>query len=259
MTQVNLESFIAKFEPLTEESLRLNWSRFHAGDQEIVPESDALMSAWLLFHNGKFLECARVAEALPNGLTLKLKALSTYAHYMVSNSDEKIQRFRDVVSMAEAGLSHTTSEPANLHYQIAYCLGRYGQHISIAKALSEGLAGRVHKAISECISLEPNHADAHTALGTYQSEVIGKLGKLAAKLTYSVTPDEAVKAYTYAISLAPFSVSAKTEYADGLLNIFGSKKRKDAIGLYKEAAEILTLDALESLDRMLAEQELSQA
>ena len=150
-------------------------------------------------------------------------------------------------------------EDPNVHYQIAYSLGRYGQFISVAKALSEGLAGKVEHALKECLTLAPKHADAHTALATYQAEIIGKLGKIAAKLTYNVKPGAALSLYEKGMSLAPNSVSAKTEFADGLLILFGKKQLKSAVDLYEKAAATNPIDALEAMDVLTAEQELAAA
>jgi len=235
------------------------WIRLHAGDKEPIPTTSAMKQAWLAFHNGDFLESASLAAEQDDGLSLQLKALSTYAHYLEQNADKKIEQFQSVTGLAAKGLSESYPNRVNLHYQIAYCLGRYGQFISIPKALAEGIAGRVEDALSQCLDLEPGHADAHTAMATYQAEIIGKLGKIAGKLTYGVNSDKAVNFYEQGIALAPFSISAKTEYADGLLTMFGKKQLKKAKSLYELAISSEPIDALEALDFSLAKQELADS
>jgi tetratricopeptide (TPR) repeat protein len=189
---------------------------------------------------------------------LQLKAQATYAHYLEKEPEVKIRRLQETIKLAEESLILETAGKSNSYYQVAYCLGRYGQFISVAKALAEGLAGRVRKALEDCLEQAPNHADAHTALGTYQSEIIGKLGRIAAKLTYSASAEESIRCYEKGIELAPYSVSAKTEYADGLISIYGGKKRKQAISLYKQAVEHEPIDALEAMDHFLARKELDE-
>ena len=70
---------------------------------------------------------------------------------------------------------------ANAYYWMAYALGRYSQGISVAKALAQGLGGKVKTALETAIKLAPKHADAHIALGTFHAEVIDKVGKLLGK------------------------------------------------------------------------------
>ncbi len=47
---------------------------------------------------------------------------------------------------------------------MAYAVGRYGQGISVAKALAQGLGSKVKNALETTIKLAPKHADAHIAL-----------------------------------------------------------------------------------------------
>jgi tetratricopeptide (TPR) repeat protein len=259
MTQINIAEVKASFTPLTVTTMLDQWDRLHAGDREPLPEEGTLKDAWLLFHNGDYLEAAEVAEGCEQGKSLALKALATYAHYLEADASKKIERFQTVEKFAEEALVIEQDNKANLYYQLAYALGRYGQFISVAKALSEGLAGKIEKALTDCLSLSADHADAHTAFATYKAEIIGKLGKLAAKLTYGANADEAVELYKKGIELAPYSVSAKTEYADGLLSMYGKKKVKDAVALYEQSVENAPIDALEAMDIMLAREELEEA
>ncbi|TCS41988.1 hypothetical protein [Reinekea marinisedimentorum] len=259
MTQINFEDIKPLFTPLTMESMKEQWGRLHAGDCEARPKDEDLLAAWLLFHNGEYLQSAEKAKVLPGGASLYLKASATYAYYLEADAEKKTESLKACAQQAETALREEQESRANLYYQLAYALGRYGQFISITKALAEGLAGKVQHAIKECLQLEPDHADAHTSLGTYQAEIIGKLGKMAAKLTYSSSADDALGHYQKAIELAPYSVSAITEFADGLLKMFGKKRLKDAVNLYQRATENTPIDALEAMDYYLARKELDEA
>ena len=73
---------------------------------------------------------------------------------------------------------HEAPKDANAHYLYAYALGRYSQGISIAKALAQGFGGKIKEALTTALKLEPKHADAHIAYGSYQAEVIDKVGGL---------------------------------------------------------------------------------
>ena len=46
---------------------------------------------------------------------------------------------------------------------------------------------RPKKANDKALKLEPNHADAHIALGTYHAEIVSKVGGMLASLTYGAS------------------------------------------------------------------------
>ena len=145
---------------------------------------------------------------------------------------------------------------ANAYYLAAYALGRYGQLIGVAKALTQGIGGKVSTALNTALKLEPKHADAHIALGTFNAEVIEKVGSLIGKMTYGVSKEVAVENYDKALKLNPESAVARTEKADGLYKLFGDKKMKDVEALYAEAAASETKDAMECLDVEAAKAEM---
>lgn len=253
MTQINFPEVLELFHPLTEATMAEQWPVLHAGDGEPLPDDSEIEKGWLHFHNGAFDEAIAVAQQQGDaGASLLLKSMATRSFYLIAEPTVKAESLKTVVSEAEVWQFRNI----NATYQLAYALGRYGQTISVAKALKEGLAGQVEKALSWVLEKQPNHADAHTALAMYQAEIIGKLGKLAAKLTYGVQVDSSIAHFEQAIALAPQSVSALTSYADGLLLMFGGKKRTQAIDYYQQAAAISPYDVLSALDVYLAKSEL---
>ena len=137
---------------------------------------------------------------------------------------------------------------ANAHYTLALVLGRYSQRISILRALAEGLAGRVQSHLQRAVALQPRHAEAHVALGLYHAEIIGKLGALAAGLTYGASRDEAIKHFEQAIKFAPASPIVHMEYANGLRLLDAAGHRARIHTLYKQAAHCEPADAMERLD-----------
>jgi Tfp pilus assembly protein PilF len=135
-------------------------------------------------------------------------------------------------------------------------LGRYGQLIGVAKALTQGIGGKVRTSLETAIKLDPKHADAHIALGTFNAEVIEKVGAMIGKMTYGVSKETAVEMYEKALKLNPDSAIARTEMADGLYKLFGDKKMKDVEKLYAEAAAFTPKDAMECLDVEAAKSEM---
>ena len=162
--------------------------------------------------------------------------------------------FQEVVERAEA-LQSAEPKNVNAHYLHAYALGRYSQGISIAKALAQGLGGKVKASLDAALKLDAKHADAHIASGAYHAEIIGKVGAMIGGLTYGAKQDAALKHYEQALKLNPDSAIARIEYANGLVTLMGKAKLKEAEKLYAEAAKCKPADAMERLDVEMAKAE----
>src|SRR4029453_7057319 len=102
----------------------------------------------------------------------------------------KLKRFEQAANLAEAAIRGLPDD-ANSHYRHAFALGRYSQGLSIAKALKQGLAGKVRASLDQALALAPKHAEAHTALALYHAEIIGKIGALIGGMTYGAKASEA--------------------------------------------------------------------
>jgi hypothetical protein len=235
--------------------LKKNWSRLHAGDAEPLPKDDKVLAAWALFHAGEFQKAAEAGlKAGGAGITVANKAQAIYANYLEKSEKTKLALFMEVAERAEA---QAAEEPknANAHYLMAYALGRYSQGISVAKALAQGLGGKVKAALETAIRLQPKHADAHIALGAFHAEVIDKVGSLLGR-TQGASKDTGLAMYKQALKLNPGSAIAMVEYANGLVMLEGEKKMKEAEKLYAEAAACEPMDAMERLDVEMAKAEL---
>ena len=240
----------------TAASLKKAWGRLHLGDQETYPKEAAVVEAWIAFHAGEFEQAAQQGLAAGGaGITAANKAAAIYANYLEENEKKKLALFEEVAARAE---KQQAAEPknANAFYWQAYALGRYAQGISIAKALAQGIGGKVKASLETTIRLAPKHADAHIALASYHAEVIDKIGAMIGGLTYGAKKDTALKLYEAALKLMPDSAIARIEYANGLVMLEGKKSLAKAEKLYAEAAACEPLDAMERLDVELARTEL---
>ena len=236
-------------------ALKKKWARLHAGDAEPLPKDDKVLAAWALFHAGEFQKAADAGlKAGGAGITAANKAQAIYANYMEKSEKTKLALFMEVAERAEAQAAEDPKN-ANAHYLMAYALGRYSQGISIAKALAQGLGGKVKSALETAIRLQPKHADAHIALGAFHAEVIDKIGSLLGR-TQGASKDAGVAMYKTALKLNPTSAIAMVEYANGLVMLEGDKKMKEAEQLYADAAACDPLDAMERLDVEMAKAEL---
>ena len=236
-------------------ALKKNWARLHAGDAEPLPKDDKVLAGWALFHAGEFQKAAEAGlKAGDAGITVANKAQAIYANYLEKSEKTKLALFMEVAERAEAQIA-ADPKNANAHYFMAYALGRYSQGISIAKALAQGLGGKVKSALETAIKLAPKHADAHIALGAFHAEVIDKVGSLLGR-TQGASKDAGIAAYKTALKLNPTSAIAMVEYANGLVMLEGDKKMKEATKLYEDAAACTPMDAMERLDVEMAKAEL---
>ena len=237
-------------------SLKKSWPRLHQGDCEPLPKDAAVLAAWVLFHNGEFQKaCEAGLKAGGNGITVANKSAGIYANYLETKEKPKLDLFMEVAERAEA---QQKSDPrnANAYYWQAFALGRYGQGISVAKALAQGLGSKVKLALEQTIWLQPQHADAHIALGAFHAEVIDKVGSLIGGMTYGAKKDTGLSLFKKALELNPASAIAMVEQANGLVMLEGDKKMEEATKLYEQAAASRPLDAMERLDVEMAKAEL---
>src|SRR5438128_2359499 len=164
--------------------LKQNWARLHRGDCEPFPKDARAQEAWRLYHAGEFQQAVELGSenggAAANAAT---KAQAIYANYLEKNEKTKLALFEKAAAWADARRVGAPGD-ANAHYLYAYALGRYGQGISVAKALAQGFGGKIKDALSTALKLEAAHSDAHIAFGAYQAEVIDKVGALVAGMTY---------------------------------------------------------------------------
>ena len=261
-------------------ALERHWARLHQGDCEPFPArarlealvarhpqlatpmpvaeaAQTLQEAWRAFHRGDF----RAAEQL--GLTLGClgfnvanKAANIRATYQERASKRKLATFEEAAERAEKLQGVAASLP-NAWYLHAQALGRAAQHVSVVKALAEGIGGKIEASLKRTLQLEPHHADAHIAFGAYHAEIIGKVGTMLGRLTYGASSEAAIKHFEKALRLNPGSAVARIEYANALLSLFGDSRMDDATRLYNEAAACVPADATERLDVALAQSELA--
>ena len=239
-------------------SVKKHWARLHGGDAEPCPKDAAALEAWALFHNGDFEKAAAAGLAAGGaGITAANKATAIYATYLEPKEKTRLDLFMQVAERAEA---QAAAEPnnANAWYWHAYALGRYSQGISVAKALAQGLGGKVKESLEKAIALSPKHADARIALGAFHAEVIDKVGSLIGGMTYGAKKDTGLKLFQEALKLNPGSAIAMIEYANALVMLEGDKKMKEPTALYEQAAASTPLDAMEHLDVDMAQAELEE-
>lgn len=238
-------------------ALAENWQRLHRGDCEPFPDDPAVQDAWRSYHAGDFGKAVEAGLACaPAGYNAANKAAAIYANYLETDDQHKRDLLLEVARRCEE-MQEKTPADANAWYLHAYALGRYSQSISVAKALAQGLGGKIKHSLTRAIELQPRHADAHIALGAYHAEVIDKVGSLVGGLTYGAKKSTGQELLEKALQLNPDSAIGRIEYANALVMMHGRAKMKDAERLYQEAAACRPMDAMERLDVEAAKAELA--
>lgn len=250
------------------------WHALHAGDcatfpdtawvQQCIDQAPAAIAesfdgglealatgvqdAWRCFHAGEFQnataladQCGLLAHAVAN------KATGIYATYLDSDMTTQQACFLSAVARAEEAIQILPDDP-NSHYFHAFNLGRYSQSISVIKALGEGIGGKIHTSLQNTLELEPDHAEAHTAMGMYHAEIINKIGKMVGKVTYGASVGKALEHFERALELTPDSPIAHIEYGNGLYLLFGDDRLDEVTDLYVKATGLKPADAMEKLD-----------
>ena len=238
-------------------ALKKHWPRLHKGDCEPLPKDPAALGAWGHYHAGDFSHAVEAGLAAGGaGSNAAAKAQAIYATYLEKSDKTKLALFEEAAAWADARRAEAPKE-ANAHYLYAYALGRYSQGISVVKALAQGYGGKIKEALLTTLKLAPKHAEALTAYGSYQAEVIDKVGALVGGMTYGAKKDSALEHFQKSLKTHPDSAIARIEYANGLIMLFGKSRLAEAEALYQEAAQCTPVDAMERLDVELAESELA--
>ncbi|MGA9575839.1 MAG: hypothetical protein WBS20_17995 [Lysobacterales bacterium] len=254
--------------------LKDSWTDLHRGDCVEFPDADwvektlaqapgaapkkfqdkfgtlatTIQDAWRCFHSGEFQKavslsekCGLLAHAAAN------KAAGVYATYL--EKDERTQQacYLAAIARAESAIQALPDDP-NSHYFHAFNLGRYSQSISVIKALSQGIGGKIHTSLQNALKLQPDHAEAHTAMGMYHAEIINKVGKMLGKMTYGASAAKALEHFDRALELTPNAPIAHIEYGNGLYLLYSDDRIDEVTDLYVKASELDPVDAMEKLD-----------
>ena len=237
-------------------ALKKNWARLHKGDCEPFPDDPKVQTAWRSYHAGDFGKAVELGLACGlAGYAVASKAATVYASYLEKSDAQKRKLLLDAAQRCEE-LQRAMPDYANAWYLHAYALGRYSQSISVVKALTEGLGSKIKHSLTQAIALEPDHADAHIALGAYHAEVIDKVGSLVGGLTYGAKKHIGIEHFETALKLNPESAIARIEFANGLAMMYGNSRLKEAERYYQDAVKCPPADAMEWLDVELAKAEL---
>ena len=176
--------------------LKKHWARLHKGDCEPFPEGRRGARGVAALPRRRFRPGGRGGPRRRRRRRQRRgrRRRSIYANYLEKSRQGEARAARGGRRAGPTSAARAAPKDANAHYLYAYALGRYSQGISVAKALAQGYGGKIKDALLTALKLEPKHADAHTAYGAYQAEVIDKVGGLVGGMTYGAKKDSARRA-----------------------------------------------------------------
>lgn len=128
----------------------------------------------------------------------------------------------------------------------------------MAKALAQGLGGKVKESLEKAIALSPKHADARIALGAFHAEVIDKVGPADWRHDLWRQEGHGLKLFPGSAQAQPGLGHCDDRVRQRPRHAGGDKKMKEATALYEKAATAEPMDAMERLDVEMARSELEE-
>lgn len=195
------------------------------------------------FEDGRFLEAADLAEAIgtSEGYALAAQSLAVYGHHVATEEDRNGILERAIEYGKEAVRTDSTNSEA--YFQSAHAVGRYAQSVGKLTAFRRGLAGRARDLLETALTISPDFAEAHMAIGGWHAD-IARAGRVA-RFLYKGNRENAVIHYERALELEPDSKVVLLEYALRLPDLDREDGRKRARKMLSRAAELPTRDAYE--------------
>jgi hypothetical protein len=162
-------------------ALLTNWCRLHRADREPYPTVDNLLellranpalephaddpgrsSRWSRRRGAVFMPAI---SPMPwsagwrpgRWVSWWPRAATVYAAHLEKKTVRRLSILREAVESA-AALVRLAPNWANAWYAHGAALVRYSQHLSVVKALSQGLGSKVRDSLHRALQLEPGHA-----------------------------------------------------------------------------------------------------
>ena len=219
--------------------------------------AQSIEEARAAYAEGRFAEAAELGEALgtSEGYALAAKSLAIHGYYNTAN-DEQPEIFARAVRAAEEAIRLDPGNPA-AHFESSHAIGREAQTVGVMEALNRGYARRTREAAQEALRLDPEMAEAHLTLASWHAEIVNKMGRLVAGMTYRASRRDALEHYEKALELAPDEKTVYLEYAKGLLLLNRNRNREQARKLLVRAVEVPSRDAYDRILHALAVEQLA--
>ena len=187
------------------------------------------------FNSGEFLEAAELGEAVgtSDGYAMAARALAVYGHYL-ADEDTRLSILERGIELSNAAIEADTAS-AEAYRQAAHVIGRYAENIGIIRAAREGVAGKIRDALLSAIELDPDHAEAHAAFGSWCAEISSNR---IARWIYGNYREEAIYHFDRILELEPITKEALYQYGTRIQLVDSKNGKTTAREILTRASEI---------------------
>jgi len=214
---------------------------------KVVFSNDNIMKdANTLFDQGKYIESVDVASQNSSieSYIFRAKTLSIYGHFLL-NGEEAITVFKEAKGYAENALEIDINND-EAHVEAAHAMGRHSQLIGVLSALKQGYAEKIEFHLDEAIKQNPKNISAQIAKGTWNAEIVNKVGFMA-NFLYGAKPEFAREHYKKALNLDSKNIGIIYEVANGLVLLDEIEDIAYAKNLLLKALDIIPVNYLDKM------------
>ena len=165
--------------------------------------------------------------------------------YFLLNGEEAINVFKEAKRYAENALEIDINND-EAHVEAAHAMGRHSQLIGVLSALKQGYAEKIEFHLDEAIKQNPKNVSAQIAKGTWNAEIVNKVGFMA-NFLYGAKPDLAREHYKKALNLDSKNIGIIYEVANGLVLLNKIEDIAYAKNLLLSALDISAINHLEKM------------
>lgn len=211
-----------------------------------------LQDGWRHFHEGRFVEAHGIGESVgPAGGFLSSQACLALVLHRVDDKDIQAEWLRDLAARMEQRLDRTFMETTYWEKTgLALVYGEYSRRISVLRARSEGIPGRIGELLESALEEKPDLPAALGVMGAYHAEIVNRIGGFLGRVTYGACREEAERCFEKALAIDPGLIQVRVEYARALLVLHGDHRAADAMAQLEKAVSAEPLDALDLIGQL---------
>ena len=212
----------------------------------VFSDDNIMKEANILFDQGKYIESVNVASQNSSiaSYIFRAKTLSIYGHFLL-NGEEAINVFKEAKGYAENALEIDINND-EAHVEAAHAMGRHSQLIGVLSALKQGYAEKIEFHLDEAIKQNPKNISAQIAKGTWNAEIVNKVGFMA-NFLYGAKPNLAREHYKRALDLDSENIGIIYEVANGLILLDEMEDIAYAKNLLIKALDIIPVNHLDKM------------
>lgn len=237
-------------------------------DADWQQHSYNVLETWQAFFRGDYQHAYQLGKKyggyaqVPGVLSEIIQAI-----YLTRSLSEKQALLRDAVLQIHhygqqfpivPGDKDYSHDYAMLRLGFAYAVGRLAEDEPVPALLTNKHPIIAINAVTELLSVMPDHPMGLALAGGVDANVIRRVGKLVGRIGLDVRSFDAEKAFVRSIDLVPDMAILRYEFANSMLYAKGRDAWPEAQQQLLDATEAESLTVMEALDVAYAKKHLSQ-